>query len=138
MPQQQNYRKRRPKNTPDKNELKVSRNEAEKRSHESAGTLRERFPQVRAMRIEMRMEATTGAILEDSKRSIGLDESLWVDVPCLGGCSNGVFLLTEAIDAVLTSGQESREGMGLCQSGSFRDPSLPCSTKFYYRVVVDR
>src|SRR4051812_30337611 len=109
-----NYRKRRPHAAVNKNELKVSAQESEKRNRASAGTLRSRFPQVSGLRIEYRLEATTGAILEQKDQAIGLDQPLLLDVPCPGGCSGGVFLLTDVIEATLTSGQETREGMGIC------------------------
>ena len=137
MPPPPKYRKRRMTVHPNKNELKISRNESEERNRASAGTLRERFPRVRKLQVDMRMESPSGAILEQTNRSIGLDEPLLLDVPCQGGCTNGVFLLTEVIGMVLNSSQESREGMGLCQAGSYKDSNLPCSTKFYYRVAVE-
>ncbi len=137
MPPPPQYRKRRITAHPNKNELKISRNESEERNRASAGTLRERFPNVRKLQLEMRMESPSGAVLEQTNRSIGLDEALLLDVPCQGGCTNGVFLLTEVIGMVLGSNQESREGMGLCQAGSYKDPTLPCSTKFYYRIAVE-
>ena len=119
-----------------KNELKTLRNEQEKNLKASSGTLRERFPQVRALQIQMRMESPAGAILEESDRHIGLDEPLVLNVPCQGGCSGGVFLLTDAVLATINAGQEERDGMGLCQTSSYRDPALPCNTKFYYRVLI--
>jgi hypothetical protein len=138
MPPPPNYRKRRPSAHPNKNELKISRSESAQRSKASAGTLRERHPEVRRLHVEMRMESTAGAILDQANRNIGMDEPLLLDVTCQGGCGNGVFLLSDVIGTVLSSGQESREGMGLCQAASYKDPNLPCGTKFYYRVVVDR
>jgi hypothetical protein len=131
-----NYRKRRIAAHINKNELKISRNEAEKKSIESAGTLRNRFPQVQKLQISQRMESVSGAVLEETIKEVGLDESLILNVPCQGGCSGGVFLLTDAVIAAITSGQEQRDGMGLCQMSSYRDPTLPCSTKFYYRVIL--
>jgi hypothetical protein len=131
-----NYRKRRFSAPINKNDLKTSRNEQERNLKASSGTLRERFPQVRSLQIEVRMESPTGAILEESKRTLGLDESLNLNVPCQGGCSGGVFLLTDAVLAAIAANQEQRDGMGLCQMSSYRDPTMPCSTKFYYRVLI--
>ena len=77
-----------------------------------------------------------GVTLEEIRRKIGPDETLLIDVPCQGACGNGVFLLKEAVEALLEAGQEHREGMGLCQGVSYIDPKLPCSTKLYYRIDV--
>ena len=138
MPPPPKYRKRRPSNNPNKNELKASRNEAERHSRDAAGTFRERFPDLRSLHVAMRMESTAGVTLEESERSIPLDSAVMLDVPCPGGCSGGVFKLTEAIEMALNTGQDARDGMGLCQASSYRDPSLPCAVKFYYRVTIER
>lgn len=133
---QPNYRKRRLAPPVNKNELKTSRNESERQRIAASGTLRERFPQVQRLEITQRMESVAGAVLEESTRSIRLDDPLVFNVPCQGGCSGGTFPLTEAVLAALTSGQEQRDGMGICQVSSYRDPSLPCGTKFYYKVLA--
>lgn len=133
---QNNFRKRRHATPINKNDLKNSRNEGEKRMRAGSGTLRERFPQVRALTITYRMESTTGAVLEESNRTIKLDEPLVFNVACQGGCSGGEFLLTDAVAAAISAGQEQRDGMGICQSAGYRDPTLPCGTKFNYQVVV--
>jgi hypothetical protein len=137
MPPPPKYRKRRQAQGPNKNELKVSRGESQQKQKAQAGTLRERFPDAKRLHVEMRMEAAAGPVLDESVREIDFDDPLLFDVQCQGGCSNGVFLLTDVIAAVLSAHQDSREGMGICQASSFRDPSLPCGTKFYYRIVAE-
>jgi hypothetical protein len=136
MPQPPIYRKRRITAKPNKNELKASRHEAEQRSRDSADTLRSRYPQVRSLSVQFRMESPSGAVLEESNRALGLDEAILLDVPCQGGCSGGVFKLTDAIVTALNAGQDSREGMGLCQASSYRDPTLPCGVKFLYKLTA--
>src|SRR5690242_16932476 len=119
------YRKRRFAAPTNKNELKLFRNEQQKNLKVASGTLRERFPQVRALDLHFHMETPAGAVLEESDRSLGLDESLVLNVPCQGGCSGGVFLLTDAVLAAISAIQEERNGMGLCQMSSYQDPALP-------------
>lgn len=128
------YRKRRPKQGPSKNELKTSRNEMQERERERAGTLSERFPAVSRLQINLRMETAAGAVLESTVRQISPEEPLLLDVECQGGCGNGSFLLSDAIEGILKSGQELREGLGICQAGSYNDPKLPCGTKLYYKI----
>ena len=82
------------------------------------------------------METSTGTVLEHSERRLTPAESLLLDIPCPGGCGNGVFLLKNAVETVLQAGQELREGMGICQASSYQDPKLPCGTKLYYRINV--
>jgi len=92
---------------------------------------------VRGLRVQTRMETPAGVILDQSDRRIGADEPLLMNILCQGGCSNGVFLLTDAIGLLLNTGGENREGMGLCQAVSYQDPKLPCGTKFYYSLQVE-
>jgi len=129
-------KRRRPGNQPNKNELKVSRRQIEEQERAQAGTLQERYPNVRQLELEWRMETPWGAILENTKRQIGPTEPLLLDAACLGGCPDGVFPLKSAVERILQATQEAHEGMGICQSSSARDPDLPCGTKLFYRVAV--
>jgi len=134
MPASPYFRKRNQGPRVNKNDLKVSRNENEEQQKARAGTLRERFARVRQLRVDLRMETSSGAILEQSKREIALDEPLLLDITCEGGCGNGLFLLKSAVEALLETGQELREGMGICQASSYQDPKVPCNTKLFYRI----
>jgi len=129
-------KRRRPGNQPNKNELKVSRRQIEEQERAQAGTLQERYPNVRQLELEWRMETPWGAILENTKRQIGPTEPLLLDAHCLGGCPDGIFPLKNAVERILQATQEAHEGMGICQSSSARDPDLPCNTKLFYRVAV--
>ena len=129
-------KRRRMGRQPSKNELKVSRRQQEEQQKVLAGTLAERFPRVQELELELRMETPWGATLENSKRKIGLTESLHLDATCLGGCPDGIFPLRSAIEKILQAEQESHQGMGICQSTSARDPELPCNTKLMYSVTV--
>ena len=114
----------------------MSRRQHEEQQKALAGILAERFPRVQELELELRMETPWGAVLEHSKRKIGLTESLHLDATCLGGCSDGVFPLRNAVEKILQADQESHEGMGICQAASARDPELPCNTKLIYRMNV--
>jgi len=129
-------KRRRPGHQPSKNELKVSRRQNEEQERAQAGTLLERYPAVRQLELEWRMETPWGAILENTKRLIGPTEPLLLDAACLGGCPDGIFPLKSAVERILLAAQETHEGMGICQSSSARDPDLPCNTKLFYRVAV--
>src|SRR5260221_13178490 len=103
-----NYKKRRPAHGPTKNELKVSRAASAVQQKSRAGTLRERFPRVTALELDLRLETPMGVTLEEIHRKIGPDETLLLDVPCQGACGNGVFLLKDAVEALLEASQEHR------------------------------
>jgi len=136
MPPPFQKKRRRPGHQPSKNELKVSRRQLEEQQKAQAGTLAERFPNVQELELETKMETPWGAVLENSKRKIGLTDSLHLDAACLGGCPDGVFPIRAAIERILQEEKESHQGMGICQSSSARDPELPCSTKLLYSVTV--
>ena len=137
MPPPPKYRKRRPNQGPNKNELKVSRSESQEAQKTRAGTLRERFPNVHRLHLDFRMETESGAILERMSRDLGPDESLLLDVICQGGCGNGRFLLTDAVEEFLQAQKENKEGMAICQASSYKDAKLPCGTKFYYSITAE-
>lgn len=58
------------------------------------------------------------------------------DIPCQGGCGNGLFLLTKVIEDLLAARKERHEGMGLCQGTSYSDPKALCNTKLIYGIEV--
>jgi hypothetical protein len=132
------YRKRRPNAGPNKNELKISRGEAVIRDRERAGTLRQRFPDVQKLDLKYRMLTPEDAVLEDSRKTWGLDDPLQLDIPCQGGCGNGVFLVTEAAIALLSSPRDHHEGLAVCQGTSYKDARLPCGTRLFYKLDVTR
>jgi hypothetical protein len=137
MPPNYAARKRRRAGQPqNKNELKVSRSEAAERDVLHAGTLRSRFPRIQELRVEFRLVTASDAVLNESRRNIDLDEPFLLNVTCEGACSKGVFLLTDAVDAMLKEGREELDGMALCQAVSYMDPRLPCGTKLYYHVAA--
>ena len=131
------HRKRRIIQGPTKNELKVSRAERAAIEKTRAGTLQDRFPQARRLQVQWRMETNSGAVLENVRREVRPDEAMLFDVSCQGGCGNGLFLLGQAVEALLQSNQESREGMVLCQGVSYNDPKQPCGTKLYFGVHAE-
>jgi hypothetical protein len=133
MPPPPKYRRRRPGQTLNKNELKVSRGAQEEQNRSRAGTLRQRFSYVQRLNVELKMETASGAVLTQAKRAISPDETLTLDLSCEGGCGNGMFLLKDAVEELLKSRRETREGLALCQARSYMDPALPCGTKLYYR-----
>ena len=129
-------KKRRAAHGPSKNELRASRGEREERQKAQTGTLRQRYPQTRKLELSLRFESAVGATLEQIRREVGLDEPLLLNLDCPGGCGGGVFLLTEAVEALLQANSEIREGMALCQAASYSDPRNPCSTKLYYKISI--
>ena len=129
-------KKRRPAPGLSKSELRASRADTEQRRRSQTGSLRERYPQATRLNLELRLESVAGATLDAINRTVDPDEPLLFNVPCPGGCGGGHFLLTEAVEALLQGGQETREGMAICQAASYADPRAVCGTKLYYRITI--
>src|SRR2546423_1322843 len=94
-------KKRRPARGPSKNELRAARGQQEHAQRTQTGTLRQRFPDASQLELDLRVEAASGATLEETHRQIGLDEPLALNVSCPGGCGGGEFLLTDAVETLL-------------------------------------
>jgi hypothetical protein len=131
-----NYRKRRVAHGPSKNELRAARKEQLALEKTRAGTLRQRFPQVNRLQLDFRLETPMGAVLDHVRRDVGLDEPLLLNVSCPSACGGGHFLLTEAVENLIATSTETREGMGLCEAASYADPRSPCGTKLYYKITL--
>lgn len=129
-------KKRRVKPGPNKNELRLTRQDREERERSQSGTLRSRFPDVQELAIELRIESTAGATLEESSKQIGLDDAFQLNVECPGGCGGGHFLLTQLVESMLEAHSETRQGVAVCQAASYNDPRLPCSTKLHYGITI--
>ncbi len=131
-----NYRKRRIAHGPSKSELRAARNERAEIQKTRAGTLRQRFPQVSSLELNLRIETPAGTILDQLSRQVGPDEPLQLDVPCPSSCAGGNFSLTEAVETFLNSSTETQEGLSICPMASYADSRTPCGTKLYYRLSI--
>jgi hypothetical protein len=131
-----NYRKRRIVHGPSKSALRSARNERAEIQKTRAGTLRQRFPHVTGLELNLRIETPTGTILDQISRHIGPDEPLQLNVPCPSTCAGGNFSLTEAMETLLLSSTETQEGLSICPMASYADSRLPCGMKLYYKISI--
>jgi hypothetical protein len=128
--------RRRAKPGPSKNELKVSQERDRERMLEQSGRLGERYPHVQGLEISYQMKTPEGAVLAQEKKRLKPDDSLMLDVPCEGGCGNGLFLLTDAIHDLLSKGAEQHQGRGSCRAASYKNAAMPCGTELIYQIRV--
>jgi hypothetical protein len=133
---QPNYRKRRVPHGPSKNELRSARNERDEAQRDRSGNLRQRFPNVTALKLTARQESLAGATLDTVARSVAPDEPFLLDIECLGGCGGGVFLLTDAVQELIRQHNENREGIAICQAASYAGPGKTCGTKLQYQISI--
>ena len=131
-----NYRKRRKPHGPSKNELRSARNERAQLEKENAGTLRQRFPRVDRLQMDLRLETPTGGVMDTSSRIVDPDEPLQLDILCPSTCGDGRFDLMDTVEKLLNASEETYEGLSICQTPSYADPRFPCGTKLYYHISI--
>lgn len=131
-----NYRKRRKPNGPSKNELRSARHEKNDLSRMHAGTPRQKFPGVSGLRLDIRMEGSSGIPLGEETIAIGLDEPLDLQIACPSTCGNGQFNLLDALTDAVQSSKEVAASFLLCQSPSYMDARIACGTKLHYRFTI--
>jgi hypothetical protein len=132
-----NYRRRRVRHGPSKNELRAKRNEKAVAEEARIGALRQRFPTLSRILLDLRMEGATGIPMGQDSKIVGLDEPFNALFPCPSSCGNGQFDLMIALDSALTMEKDSQEGMEICQAASYMDPRTLCGTKLYYRFTFE-
>jgi hypothetical protein len=131
-----NYRKRRTPHGPSKNELRAARHKADiARAH--AGTLRQRFPTISRLHLDIRIEGSSGRALGQDSRLVALDDPLNLLIPCPSTCGNGQFNLMPVLEESANLQRESHEGLGICQTASYMDSRAACGTKLYYRFTIE-
>jgi hypothetical protein len=131
-----NYRKRRTAHGPSKNELRAARHKTDL-ARAQTGTLRQKFPNISRLHLDLRMEGATGNPLGNDSKEMDLDEPLELLFPCPSTCGNGEFNLMEIVEESVRLSKASHEGLGICQTPSYMDPRTVCGTKIYYRFTIE-
>jgi hypothetical protein len=131
-----NYRKRRAPHGPSKNELRAARHKADI-ARASARTLRQQFPHISHLYLEIRLEGSTGLPLGRESRQIEIDDPLILEIPCPSTCGNGQFNLLAALEESVKASNETQEGLAICQTASYMDARTACGTKLYYRFTIE-
>jgi hypothetical protein len=134
LPGFQFRRRRRPQNTPNKNALKVARQREDDRKVAQSATLGQKYPHVVSLEISWQMTTPDGSVLAEKRERVDRNAPILFDVACQGLCGNGLFLLTDGVDAALRSRKEVHEGRGVCQGASYNDPRGVCGTRLQYRI----
>ncbi len=128
--------RRRAKPGPSKNELKVNQERSREKMLEQSGKLGDRYPQVQSLEISWQMKTPEGALLGQEKKLVKAGDPLLFDVPCEGGCGNGLFLLTDVVNDLLARGGEQHQGRGTCRAASYKNAAMPCGVELSYQIKV--
>ena len=130
------YRKRRIAPGPNKNEEKVRRSQEAETRARSAGLLRDRFPTVDRLALDLTVTAPQDGSTEHLKRDIGAENGCEFTVPCPGRCGRGVFDVTEMVTAAVEARNPQAQAGAVCQEPFL--PGLPdvCGVKLDCRLEV--
>ena len=128
------FRKRRTNAGPNKNEEKIRRSlEAESRARQ-AGLLRDRFPGVAGLTLNLTSTNPQSGLADSEVRAIAPDGVCELTVPCPGRCGRGTFDLGEMVKAAVEARNPSAEASAVCQEPYV--PGLPdiCGVKLACRL----
>jgi hypothetical protein len=128
-------RKRRGPRGPSKNELRAARHERAELEKARTGTLSQRFPEVLRLEMDLRLESPAGAPWDHTQVRLEADDAVTLDISC-PGCGGGRFLLEGAIQNLLSSKAERRDGLAICEAPSLGDPRMPCGVKLNYQITI--
>ena len=133
----QNFKKRRRPHGPSKNELRAARNENADLARSREDTLRQKFPNVSRLKLDIRLEGPSGIPLGEESKGIVLEKAVGVVIPCPSTCGGGQMNLTEALEESIRESKVTGEGLEICQAASYMDSRTPCGTKLYYRFTIE-
>lgn len=128
------FRKRRANAGPNKNEEKIRRGqEAESRARQ-AGVLRERFPGLSGLTLELTATHPQSGQSDRETRVIAADGACAFTVPCPGRCGRGTFDLTEMVTAAVEARRAEAQASAVCQEPFVPGLPDPCGYKLECRL----
>lgn len=128
-------KKRRHKPGPSKNEMKVWRGREAERQVRSAGTLRERFPWVQKLTVQLDFFTPQQLLLEKESRMFGPPDPCLFSAPCPGRCGGrGSFDLAAKVQAVVESRQPQGTGAGVCRELLYPGSAEICGFRLQCRI----
>ncbi len=123
-------KKRRPAPGPSKNEEKVMR----ERMARSVGSLRERYPSVQRLTVELQFFTPQQHLLDSQTRAFSPADQCDFTVACPGRCGRGSFDLAAKIKSVIEGGETHSESKGVCMETLFDGSKDPCSIELRCRI----
>lgn len=106
--------KRRKAPGPSKNEIKVRRGMEADQMARSAGLLKDRFPFVQKLSIQLDFLTPQGHLMDQQTRVFNPPDACDFAVSCPGRCGRGSFDLAAKVRAVLESRQGRSDSSGTC------------------------
>jgi hypothetical protein len=130
--------RRRGPSGPNKNERKLLRRAQAEREARSAGVLKEKFPSVTSLTLQLTHFNPQQVVYEEKRRSMGPDDACDFLVPCPGRCGGdrGTYDLSKEIRGVVESRRERADGRHVCQEIMNIGTAGTCDFRLDWSVVL--
>jgi hypothetical protein len=131
-------RRRRGPSGPNKNEQKVMRRASGDREARTAGSLKERFPGVESIRLQLTFLTPQQEIYEEGTRTIGPTDTVDFSAPCPGRCGGerGSFDLTKEILTAIEGNRPQSQGRLVCQETMNISTVTPCDFRLEWKSTL--
>ncbi|HOW27680.1 MAG TPA: hypothetical protein PK876_04160 [Elusimicrobiota bacterium] len=122
---------------PNKNEKKVMREMEAERRIGMAGTLKERYPSVQRLTIQLNFISPQGHLLEQQTRHYGPADACDFSATCLGRCGGtGSFDLESKIKEVISTRRAASDNTGTCQEKLYPGSADCCGSRLQCKIEV--
>ena len=130
--------KRRRSAGPNKNEQKVMRGRSAENQARFAALLKDRFPNVQRLTVELNFFTPQEELYEQQTRAFDAQSKCDLAVPCLGRCGGrGSFDLAAKVKSVVDARQERSDGHGVCREPLYAGATDVCGFKLHAKIQVE-
>jgi hypothetical protein len=130
-------KRRQPRPGPNKNQKKVMRGQEAGQLAHSAGLLRDQFPAVDQLAIQLEFITPQHDLFEKESRVFGPSDVCDLSVPCLGRCEGrGQFDLAGRIRSLVESRQTRADSSGICQQSPLAGSTTLCGFRLNCRIEI--
>jgi hypothetical protein len=134
------YKPRRRRHTAalNKNEQKVRRGQEDERMAQMVGVMKDRFPHVVGMNVQLQFVTPQNETYESEVREFGPEAVCDFSVQCPGRCGGtGSFDLAGKIRSVLEARQERADAQGICRQILAAGTSDECGFRLRCKIEAD-
>lgn len=120
---------------PNKNEKKVLRGQKTERLARSVGLIKERFPSIKSLSVQLEFITPQRDIYERQSRLFGPDDVCDFSAACPGRCGGqGTFDVAAKVRTLVETRQTHTEGTGICREPLYAGSSDVCGFQLHCRV----
>jgi len=130
-------KKRRGPQGPNKNEKKVMRSRDVGKEAMLAGTLGDKFPSIKNLKIHLVLLSPQQQLLDEKTLTMGPSDPCLFSVPCPGRCGSGSFDFSGKAEEAVGARLASSESSGKCAKPIFVGSSSLCGCEIKCRMEVN-